>query len=151
MTYRIVVGVDGSVHGNAALRWALDEALAHAAEIIAVFAWQMPFIGIPGAFDREEMERICKRFLEETVAAIVPEPRVPMTKPVSYTHLDVYKRQLLGYAPEELIGRPMTGLIHRDDRTIAGTARRRMARTGEIENVSLRFRRKDGTLSLIHI
>ena len=39
----------------------------------------------------------------------------------------------------------MTGLIHRDDRTIAGTARRRMARTGEIENVSLRFRRKDGT------
>jgi nucleotide-binding universal stress UspA family protein len=54
MTYRIVVGVDGSVHGNAALRWALDEALAHAAEIIAVFAWQMPFIGIPGAFDREE-------------------------------------------------------------------------------------------------
>ena len=77
MTYRIVVGVDGSVHGNAALRWALDEALAHAAEIIAVFAWQMPFIGIPGAFDREEMERICKRFLEETVAAIVPEPRVP--------------------------------------------------------------------------
>jgi diguanylate cyclase (GGDEF)-like protein/PAS domain S-box-containing protein len=50
-----------------------------------------------------------------------------------------------GYAPEELIGRPMTGLIHRDDRTIAGTARRRMARTGEIENVSLRFRRKDGT------
>jgi nucleotide-binding universal stress UspA family protein len=83
MTYRIVVGVDGSVHGNAALRWALDEALAHAAEIIAVFAWQMPFIGIPGAFDREEMERICKRFLEETVAAIVPEPRVPMTKLVA--------------------------------------------------------------------
>ena len=83
MTYRIVVGVDGSEHGNAALRWALDEALAHAAEIIAVFAWQMPFIGIPGAFDREEMERICKRFLEETVAAIVPEPRVPMTKLVA--------------------------------------------------------------------
>ena len=83
MTYRIVVGVDGSEHGNAALRWALDEALAHEAEIIAVFAWQMPFIGIPGAFDREEMERICKRFLEETVAAIVPEPRVPMTKLVA--------------------------------------------------------------------
>ena len=83
MTFRIVVGVDGSEHGNAALRWALDEALAHEAEIIAVFAWQMPFIGIPGAFDREEMERICKRFLEETVAAIVPEPRVPMTKLVA--------------------------------------------------------------------
>jgi nucleotide-binding universal stress UspA family protein len=83
MTYRIVVGVDGSEHGNAALRWALDEALVHEAEIVAVFAWQMPFIGIPGAFDREEMERMCKRFVEEAVAAIVPEPRVPITRLVA--------------------------------------------------------------------
>jgi nucleotide-binding universal stress UspA family protein len=83
MTYRIVVGVDASEHGNAALRWALDEALAHEAEIIAVFAWQMPFIGIPGAFDREEMERMCKRFVEEAVAAIVPEPRMPITRLVA--------------------------------------------------------------------
>ena len=83
MTYRIVVGVDGSEHGNAALRWALDEALAHEAEIVAVFAWQMPFIGIPGAFDREEMERMCKRFVEEAVASIVPEPRVPITRMVA--------------------------------------------------------------------
>jgi nucleotide-binding universal stress UspA family protein len=83
MTYRIVVGVDGSEHGNAALRWALDEALVREAEIVAVFAWQMPFIGIPGAFDREEMESICKRFVEDTVAAIVPEPRVPMTRLVA--------------------------------------------------------------------
>ena len=83
MTFRIVVGVDGSEHGNAALRWALDEALAHEAEIVAVFAWQMPFIGIPGAFDREEMERMCKRFVEEAVASIVPEPRVPITRMVA--------------------------------------------------------------------
>jgi nucleotide-binding universal stress UspA family protein len=83
MTYRIVVGVDGSEHGNAALRWALDEALVHEAEIVAVFAWQMPFIGIPGAFDREEMERMCKRFVEEAVAAIVPEPRMPITRLVA--------------------------------------------------------------------
>jgi nucleotide-binding universal stress UspA family protein len=83
MTYRIVVGVDGSEHGNAALRWALDEALVHEAEIVAVFAWQMPFIGIPGAFDRDEMERMCKRFVAEAVAAIVPEPRVPITRLVA--------------------------------------------------------------------
>jgi nucleotide-binding universal stress UspA family protein len=83
MTYRIVVGVDGSEHGNAALRWALEEALAHEAEIVAVFAWQMPFIGIPGAFDRDEMERMCKRFVAEAVAAIVPEPRVPITRLVA--------------------------------------------------------------------
>jgi diguanylate cyclase (GGDEF)-like protein/PAS domain S-box-containing protein len=63
----------------------------------------------------------------------------------AFTSISPTSMPLLGYAPEELIGRPMTGLIHRDDRTIAGTARRRMARTGEIENVSLRFRRKDGT------
>jgi nucleotide-binding universal stress UspA family protein len=61
----------------------LGEALAHEAEIVAVFAWQMPFIGIPGAFDREEMERMSKRFVEEAVAAIVPEPRVPITRLVA--------------------------------------------------------------------
>ena len=84
MTKRIVVGVDGSDHGNAALRWAVDEAKAHAAEIIAVFAWQMPLIGIPGAFDREEMEKLCMNFLEDTVAAVVPAPQVPITKLVAH-------------------------------------------------------------------
>ena len=83
MTFRIVVGVDGSEHGNAALRWALDEAMVHEGEIVAVLAWQVPFIGIPGAFDREEMERICKRFVEEAVAAIVPHPQVPITRLVA--------------------------------------------------------------------
>jgi nucleotide-binding universal stress UspA family protein len=84
MTKRIVVGVDGSDHGNAALRWAVDEAKAHAAEIIAVFAWQMPLIGIPGAFDREEMEKLCMKFLEETVAAVVPAPQAPITRLVAH-------------------------------------------------------------------
>jgi nucleotide-binding universal stress UspA family protein len=84
MTKPIVVGVDGSDHGNAALRWAVDEAKAHAAEIIAVFAWQMPLIGIPGAFDREEMEKLCMNFLEDTVAAVVPAPQVPITKLVAH-------------------------------------------------------------------
>jgi diguanylate cyclase (GGDEF)-like protein/PAS domain S-box-containing protein len=62
-----------------------------------------------------------------------------------FTSISPTSMPLLGYAPEELIGRRMSGLIHRDDRTLAGTARRRMARTGEVENVSLRFRRKDGS------
>ena len=84
MTKRIVVGVDGSDHGNAALHWAVDEAKAHTAEIIAVFAWQMPLIGIPGAFDREELEKLCINFLEETVAAVVPAPPVPITKLVAH-------------------------------------------------------------------
>jgi len=84
MTKRIVVGVDGSDHGNAALRWAVDEARAHAVEIVGVFAWQMPLIGIPGAFDREELEKLCMNFLEETVAAVVPAPQAPITKLVAH-------------------------------------------------------------------
>jgi nucleotide-binding universal stress UspA family protein len=83
MTHRIVVGVDGSEHGNAALRWAVDEAAVHNGEILAVFAWQMPFIGVPGAFDRDEMERVCKLFVQEAVAAAVPGAVVPITKLVA--------------------------------------------------------------------
>jgi nucleotide-binding universal stress UspA family protein len=79
-----VVGVDGSDHGNAALRWAVEEAKTHAAEIVAVFAWQMPLIGIPGAFDREELEKLCMNFLEETVSAVVSAPQVPITKLVAH-------------------------------------------------------------------
>jgi nucleotide-binding universal stress UspA family protein len=80
MTYRIVVGVDGSEHGNAALRWAVDEAHVHMAEIVAVFAWQVPFVGMPGAFDRAAMEKACKDFVEATVSAVVPETDVAITK-----------------------------------------------------------------------
>ena len=80
MTHTIVVGVDGSDHGNAALHWAVKEAQVHQSGIVTVFAWQLPFIGIPGAFDREEVERLCKAFLEETVAAVVPGAGVPITQ-----------------------------------------------------------------------
>ena len=83
MTYSIVVGVDGSEHGNTALRWAVDEAVCHAGEIVAVFAWQVPFIGIPGAFDLTEIENLSKEFLNETVAAVVPEASVPVTRLVA--------------------------------------------------------------------
>jgi nucleotide-binding universal stress UspA family protein len=78
MTYRIVVGVDGSVHSEAALRWALDEAEAHSGEVTALFAWQVPFLSFPGAFDRDELEKRSKEFLIETVSAIVPTPPVPL-------------------------------------------------------------------------
>jgi nucleotide-binding universal stress UspA family protein len=83
MSKRIVVGVDGSEHGNTALRWAVGEAVIHGAEIVAVFAWQMPLIGIPGAFDRDEMERLCQVFVEEAVAAVIDVPPVPITKLVA--------------------------------------------------------------------
>jgi nucleotide-binding universal stress UspA family protein len=78
VTYRIVVGVDGSEHSNAALRWALAEAEAHSGMVTAVLAWQLPFVSFPGAFDREELEEAYKNFLIETVSAIVPTPAVPL-------------------------------------------------------------------------
>jgi nucleotide-binding universal stress UspA family protein len=79
MTYRVVVGVDGSAHGDAALRWALSEAEDRSGEVTAVFAWQVPFISFPGAFDREELEQAGKQFLIDKVSAIAPSPKVPLT------------------------------------------------------------------------
>jgi nucleotide-binding universal stress UspA family protein len=78
MTYTIVVGIDGSEHGEAALRWALAEAEAKQGEVTAVFAWQLPFLSFPGAFDRGELEQAAKDFLIETISAIEPSPAVPL-------------------------------------------------------------------------
>jgi len=78
MTYRIVVGVDGSKHSRAALLWALNEAQRHSGEVTALFAWQVPFLSFPGAFDREELEKTAKDFLVETVSEVVPTPAVPL-------------------------------------------------------------------------
>ena len=80
MTYTIVVGVDGSAYGDAALRWALAEAELHDdGRVTAVFSWQVPFVGFPGAFDRAELEQSAKDFLVERVSAVVPTPKVPLT------------------------------------------------------------------------
>jgi nucleotide-binding universal stress UspA family protein len=78
VTYRIVVGVDGSEHSNAALRWALAEAEVHSGMVTVVLAWQLPFLSFPGAFDREELEQAYKKYLIETVSAVVPKPAVPL-------------------------------------------------------------------------
>jgi len=61
----IVVGIDGSKHSINAYHWALDEARRRDADVTAVFAWETPLIGIPGAFDREELERSAQQFLNE--------------------------------------------------------------------------------------
>jgi nucleotide-binding universal stress UspA family protein len=78
MTFHVVVGVDGSAHGDAALRFALAEAETHNGDVTAVFAWQQPFISVPGAFDREELEQAAKDFLVKTVSAVAPTPKVPL-------------------------------------------------------------------------
>ncbi len=78
MTYRIVVGMDGSPNGDAALKWALDEADARGGEIIAVFCWQVPFLSFPGAFDREELEKAGENFIAQKVREVEPAPKVPL-------------------------------------------------------------------------
>ena len=78
MTYRIVVGVDGSAHSEAALRWSLDEASVRGGELTAVFAWEMPFVSFPGAFDRDELEQAGKEFIVEAVSKVAPTPPVPL-------------------------------------------------------------------------
>ena len=76
MSYRIVVGIDGSPHSNAALRWSLAQAEARGGEVVAVFAWQVPFLSFPGAFDRDELEQSARQFIIDTVSAIVPTPAI---------------------------------------------------------------------------
>lgn len=77
MTRRIVVGVDGSPHSDQGLRWALGHAKeVGATTVVAVFAWQLPLIQVPGAFDPEELEKQAKRFLNETVRRVAPNPPV---------------------------------------------------------------------------
>jgi nucleotide-binding universal stress UspA family protein len=79
MKYKVVVGIDGSDDSDAALRWALAEAGAHDGEVIAVFAWQMPFVSNPAAFDRAELEQDGKDFLVNRVSLVAPAPGVPLT------------------------------------------------------------------------
>jgi nucleotide-binding universal stress UspA family protein len=83
MRYKVVVGIDGSEDSDAALRWALAQAEAHDGEVIAVFAWQMPFVSNPAAFDRAEFEQDGKDFLVNRVSLVAPAPRVPLTSLVA--------------------------------------------------------------------
>jgi nucleotide-binding universal stress UspA family protein len=78
MTHKVVVGVDGSPHSEAALRWALADAEKHRGEVIAVFVWQVPFSSFPGLYDREALEKASKEFLIEKVSAVAPKPEVPL-------------------------------------------------------------------------
>jgi hypothetical protein len=89
MGTRIVVGVDGSEHRNAALRWVLDEAHLRQRELVAFFACQLPMIGVPGAFDRDEIERFSAAFLDETLSAVSDKSSVPITRVVAQGDVSV--------------------------------------------------------------
>lgn len=78
MTYLVVAGVDGSEHSGAALRWAVRQAVARDGTVKAVFAWQLPLVSVPGAFDRAELRGAAEDFLVSAIAAVVPSPPVPV-------------------------------------------------------------------------
>ena len=115
MTYRIVVGVDGSPHSEAALRWALDEATARGGSVSAVFCWQIPFLSIPGAFDRGELEQTYKNYVNEIVSTVAPSPAVPLATVVAEG--DPAESLIIAAAQAELLvvgtrGRsPFAGLV----------------------------------------
>ncbi len=77
--FNIVVGVDGSENARRALSWAVGEAQLRDAELVAVFAWQFPLIGTPGAFDPDELEQEAKRFLNGQLAQVDPPADVRIT------------------------------------------------------------------------
>jgi nucleotide-binding universal stress UspA family protein len=83
MTYRIVVGVDSSPHSEAALRWAVQQAELLSGEVVALFCWQLPFFGVPGGFDPDDVEAGAKALLLQTVAEAVPDPAVPLVTMVA--------------------------------------------------------------------
>jgi nucleotide-binding universal stress UspA family protein len=69
MSFHIVVGVDGSDNAVLALKWAADEAKQRGdAHVTALYAWQLPLIGIPGAFDQNELEQEAKDLLNREIA-----------------------------------------------------------------------------------
>lgn len=92
---RIVVGVDGSPGGNAALRFALEEARLRGAVLHAIHAWVMPlYEGVPGPFVvglppgpaleevREELERTASAVLDRALAEAVPAGGVEVRREV---------------------------------------------------------------------
>lgn len=81
MTRSIVVGVDGSVHADRALRWAVDEAVAHGATVTVVFAHVHPrslaFSTDPGPMawawlDEGSVHAAAARELDAAVARVGP-------------------------------------------------------------------------------
>jgi nucleotide-binding universal stress UspA family protein len=71
---KIVVGVDGSVLGARALRWAVDQARRTGAEVEALLAWHLPasFILNPTSRDEDYADRH-QRELDKAVSEAVGE------------------------------------------------------------------------------
>jgi nucleotide-binding universal stress UspA family protein len=102
MAGRIVVGVDGSDHASAALRWAVEEAKLRGARVVAVHAWLFvppPPLGAPDllavpvsdvAGDLQAERAAAERALEASLAELGAD-------------VDVERRLVEGDAAEALV------------------------------------------------
>src|SRR5438105_10184182 len=66
-----------------------------------------------------------------------------------FTYVSPASVPLLGYAPEELIGRRIAQLVHPEDRTLARNAQTQVNSGTDGQTTSLRSRRTDGTYAWI--
>ena len=79
---RIVVGVDGSPNGDAALRWAIDEGRRRGSSVDVVHAWHMPFVApyhyVPTDIDPLTFEETGRQTLAQAIrrAKLTAEDRV---------------------------------------------------------------------------
>ena len=83
----IVVGVDGSQHSVAALRWAVEEAGLRNARVLAVYAWRLPHVSTTHealhVLKLEvDFERQAREFLESIIEEAVPHTKVEIEQVV---------------------------------------------------------------------
>jgi nucleotide-binding universal stress UspA family protein len=66
---RVLIGTDGSVNGQVALRWAVDLVRATSSELVVAQAWRPPFSEVPpGTY--EELRDDARRVLEDRLSGI---------------------------------------------------------------------------------
>src|SRR5688572_22398173 len=74
----IVVGVDGTAAADEALRWAMAEARQWEGNVLAIHAWEPPYLAytVPGAYavDAAALETAAKQLLTDALARTVSEP-----------------------------------------------------------------------------
>ena len=75
---RIVVGLDGSMSSEQALRWAADYAAATAGRLVLVSAWEWPtFEGVPIMFGRYDPRKAARALLDRAAATCdLPADRI---------------------------------------------------------------------------
>jgi nucleotide-binding universal stress UspA family protein len=100
---RVVVGVDGSRHARAALRWGLQHASATGARVTAVLAWSfLDQRHLPGEesfdprYDADEAGRVLRTLVDEVRDELGPDAPEVTCLPV----LDLPARALLDAAQD---------------------------------------------------